>query len=60
MPDLPDLDDLKKMADEHDAQIDQGLDKAGKAAASKFGHEEQIDKAVKKAQDATGPKDTQK
>ena len=51
---MPDMDDLKKLANDHDDQIDKGLDKAGDAAKDKFGHGEQIDKAVDKAQDATG------
>lgn len=51
---MPGLDDLKKLADDHDEQVDKGLDQAGDAAGAKFGHEEQIDKAVDKAQDATG------
>jgi len=48
------MDDMKKMADEHDDQVDQGLEKAGDAAGDRFGHEEQIDKGVDKAQDRTG------
>jgi hypothetical protein len=52
---MPDMDDLKKLADEHDDQIDKGLEQAGNAAEKKIGHDDQIDKAVDKAQDATGP-----
>jgi hypothetical protein len=48
------MDDLKKLADEHDDQIDEGLEKAGDAAERKVGHGDQIDKAVAKAQEATG------
>ena len=51
---MPDMDDLKKLAKDHDDQIDAGLDKAGDAAKAKVGHDDQIDKAVDKAQDATG------
>jgi hypothetical protein len=51
---MPDFDDIKKMAEEHDDQVDSGLEKAGEAAKSKLGHDEQIDQAVDKAQDATG------
>ena len=51
---MPDMDDLKKLADDHDDQIDKGLEQAGNAAEKKIGHEDQIDKVVDKAQDATG------
>lgn len=52
---MPDLGDLKNMADQHDDQVDKGLDKAGDAAKDRVsGHDDQIDKAVDKAQDATG------
>ena len=56
---MPDFDDIKKMADEHDDQVDTGLEKAGAVAESKFGHGEQIDQAVDKAQEATGSDDQQ-
>ena len=56
---MPDFDDIKKMADEHDDQVDAGLEKAGDMAESKFGHGEQIDQAVDKAQEATGSDDQQ-
>jgi len=56
---LPDFDDIKKIADEHDDQVDAGLEKAGDMAESKFGHGEQIDQVVEKAQDATGGDDQQ-
>jgi hypothetical protein len=55
---MPGLDDIKKLADDHDEQVDQGLEKAGDAAGDKFGHEEQIDKAVDAAQEHTGSGDT--
>lgn len=54
---MPDMDDLKKLADEHDKQIDEGLEKAGDAAGTKFGHDEQIDKGVDWAQQHTGSGD---
>ncbi|WP_375500672.1 Rv0909 family putative TA system antitoxin [uncultured Jatrophihabitans sp.] len=53
---MPGLDDIKKLADEHDDQVDKGLDKAGDAAGAKFGHEDQIDKAVDAAEERTGDK----
>ncbi len=56
---MPDFDDIKKLADSHDSQIDQGLQKAGDEAGDKLGHEEQIDKAVDLAQQHTGDGDTQ-
>ena len=56
---MPDFDDIKKMADEHDDQVDAGLEKAGDMAESKFGHGEQIDQVVDKAQEATGSDDQQ-
>ncbi len=54
---MPGFDDIKKLADEHDDQVDQGLQKAGDAAESKFGHGDQIDTAVDKAQESTGSGD---
>jgi hypothetical protein len=51
---MPDMDDLRKLADEHDDKIDKGLEQAGDVAKKKVGHGDQIDKAVDKAQDATG------
>ena len=51
---MPDIDDLTKLADDHDDQVDEGLERAGDAAEKKIGHGGQIDKAVEKAQDATG------
>jgi hypothetical protein len=55
---MPGLDDIKKFADEHDEQVDEGLEKAGDAAGTKFGHGEQIDKGVDWAQEHTGAGDT--
>lgn len=56
---MPDFDDLKKLADEHDEQVDQGLGKAGDAAGDKLGHADQIDKGVDWAQEHTGAGDSQ-
>lgn len=53
------LDDAKKMIDEHDEQVDQGLDKAGEFGKDRFaGHDEQIDGLVDQAQQRTGAGDT--
>jgi hypothetical protein len=49
---MPDLDDIKRFAEDHDEQLDQGMEKAGDAAGDKFGHQDQIDRAVDKGQDA--------
>ena len=43
---MPGLDDIKKLAGDHHQQVDQGLEKAGDAAGTKFGHDDQIDKGV--------------
>jgi MT0933-like antitoxin protein len=56
---MPGLDDIKQFADDHDEQLDQGLEKAGDAAGTKVGHEDQIDKGVDWAQQHTGGGDTQ-
>lgn len=56
---MPGLDDLKRFADDHDDQVDQGLDKAGDAAGAKFGHDDQIDKGADWAQQHTGTGDQQ-
>ena len=45
---MPGFDDLKKLAKEHDAQVDPGLEKAGDAAKSKVGHDQQVDQIVDK------------
>jgi len=55
---MPDFDDIKRMADDHDEQVDEGLEKAGDAAGERFGHAEQIDKGVDKLQEHTGGEDT--
>ena len=55
---MPDFGDVKKFADEHDEQVDDGLERAGDAAAGKVGHADQIDKGVDFAQEHTGAGDT--
>jgi hypothetical protein len=52
------FDDIKRVADEHDEQVDQGLEKAGDAIGERSGHEEQVDRAVDAAQEHTGEGDT--
>ncbi|SIS21636.1 antitoxin [Williamsia sterculiae] len=52
------VDKVKDFLGKHDAQVDQGIDKAGGAAKQKFqGHDQHIDTAVNKAKDATRPQD---
>jgi hypothetical protein len=49
----------KELADQHDEQVDQGLDRAGGMAKERFaGHDEQVDSAVDRAQQYTGAGDT--
>ena len=55
---MPDLGDVEKLADEHDKQVDEGLEKAGDAAQDKVGHGDEIDKGVDFAQQHTGGGDT--
>lgn len=55
---MPDFGDVEKLADEHDKQVDEGLDKAGDAAEEKVGHADEIDKGVDFAQQHTGDGDT--
>jgi hypothetical protein len=55
---MPGMDDIKRMADEHDDKVDAGLEKAGDKAGERFGHEEQIDRGVDEAQKRTGEGDT--
>lgn len=53
------LDDAKNMLNEHDEQVDQGLDKAGEFAKGKFaGHDSEIDGLIDQAQQRTGEGDT--
>jgi hypothetical protein len=52
-------DKAKGLADQHDEQVDQGLDRAGDLAKGRFaGHDSQIDSAVDKAQQYSGAGDT--
>jgi hypothetical protein len=55
------LDRAKDFADDHDEQVDQGLDKAGDLADEKTGgrYDDKIDKGVDIAQERTGDGDTQ-
>jgi hypothetical protein len=55
------LDKAKDFADDHDEQVDQGLDKAGDFADQKTGgkYDDKIDKGVDSAQERTGDGDTQ-
>ncbi|HZG90608.1 MAG TPA: antitoxin [Pseudonocardia sp.] len=56
---MVDFNQAKQFADQHDEQIDQGLDKAGAAAKGRFaGQEQHIDTGVDKAQEMTGQGDT--
>lgn len=55
---MPDMDDLKRMEEQHDDKVDEALDKGGDAAGAKFGHEEQIDKGAEWAEEHTGSGDS--
>jgi hypothetical protein len=49
----------KEFADQHDEQVDQGLDRGGDMAKERFaGHDGQVDSAVDRAQQYTGGADT--
>lgn len=54
---MVDFDNLRRRAEDfveqHEDQIDKGIDKAADVAGTKFGHQEQIDKAADKLQDLT-------
>ncbi len=53
------LDKAKELLDQHDDKVDQGLDKAGDLAKTKFaGHDQQIDAVIDQAQQRTGAGDT--
>jgi hypothetical protein len=54
------MDKAKDFADEHDKQVDEGLERAGDQADERTGgkHGEHIDKAVDQAQSRTGGGDT--
>lgn len=55
-------DRAKDFADDHDKQVDQGLDKAGDQIDDRTGnkHSDQVDKGVDEAQRRTGAGDTQR
>jgi len=55
------MDKAKEFADEHDEQVDQGVEKAGDFADEKTGgkYGEQIDRGVDTGQERTGEEDTQ-
>ena len=55
------MDKAKDLADQHDEQVDQGVEKAGDVAHQRTGgqHGEQIDRGVDIAQERTGEGDTQ-
>jgi MT0933-like antitoxin protein len=55
------MDKAKDLADKHDKQVDQGIDKAGDQIDDRTGnkHSSQIDKGVDQAQARTGQGDTQ-
>jgi hypothetical protein len=55
------MDKAKDVADQHDEQVDQALDKGGDAADQKTGgkYDQQIDRGVDTAQQRTGDGDSQ-
>jgi MT0933-like antitoxin protein len=55
------MDQAKDFADEHDEQVDEGLQKAGDQIDERTGdkYSSQIDKGVDAAQERTGGGDTQ-
>jgi hypothetical protein len=55
------MDRAKDFADQHDEQVDKGLDRAGDEADKRTGqqHSEHIDRGVDFAQQRTGEGDTQ-
>jgi hypothetical protein len=55
------MDKAKDFADQHDEQVDKGLDKAGDQVDQRTGNKysDQIDKGVDQAQARTGEGDTQ-
>ena len=55
------MDKAQELADQHDDQVDQGLERAGDFADEKTGggHNEQIDRGVDFAQERTGEGDQQ-
>jgi hypothetical protein len=55
------LDKAKDFADQHDKQVDEGIEKAGEQVDQRTGnkYDSQIDKGVDMAQEHTGDGDTQ-
>ena len=55
------MDKAKEFADQHDEQVDQGMERAGDFADEKTGgkYGEQVDRGVDAAQERTGDGDTQ-
>lgn len=55
------MDKAKEFADQHDEQVDQGMEKAGDFADEKTGgkYGEKVDRGVDAAQERTGDGDTQ-
>ena len=55
------MDDAKRLADEHDEQVDEALQRAGDEVDKRTGdkYESQVDRAVDEAQRRTGAGDTQ-
>jgi hypothetical protein len=55
------MDKAKDMADKHDEQVDQGIEKAGDQVDKRTGdkYSSQVDKGVDQAQQRTGAGDTQ-
>jgi hypothetical protein len=55
------MDKAKDFADEHDEQLDQGIEKAGDQVDKRTGdkYSSRVDKAVDQAQQRTGEGDTQ-
>jgi hypothetical protein len=55
------MDKAKDFADDHDKQVDQGLQKAGDEVDERTGdkYSSQVDKAVDEGQERTGAGDTQ-
>jgi hypothetical protein len=55
------MDKAKDFADEHDEQLDQGIEKAGDQVDKRTGdkYSSQVDKAVDQAQQRSGEGDTQ-
>ena len=54
---MSEFDKAKQFADEHDKQVDEGIEKAGGAASERVGHQDQIEKGVNEAQERTGSGD---